>query len=265
VVTGTRQIERPPTERVLGQRVDPVTKRQAADMVVRRALDDTPGAYVCLTNVHTTVESQHSPELRTAVDEAFLSVPDGMPLAWILRHRGHVATEKVTGIEFVPQVASRGVEHGVRHFFYGGGPGIAVRAGLHLERQVPGVQVVGAASPPFGEIPEWANEELREEVRRTRPHVLWVGLGAPRQELWMRKMGRDLGVPVMVGVGAAFDYLAGTKPSAPTYLRHIGLEWLFRLAVEPRRLWRRYLVGNSVFVYLVVRDEFSSVFMREKR
>ena len=252
--TQARTTDRRPTERVLGQRVDPVTKRQAADMVVRRALDDTPSAYVCLTNVHSTVESQHSPSLRAAVDGSFLSVPDGMPLVWILRRRGHRATEKVTGIEFVPLVAAAGVRRGLRHFFYGGAPGVAVRAGRRLGRQIPDVQVVGAASPPFGDTPSWANEELRQELRRTRPHILWVGLGAPRQELWMTQMAAELEVPVMVGVGAAFDYLAGTKPSAPSYLRHIGLEWLFRLAVEPRRLWRRYLVGNARFVWLLARD-----------
>jgi N-acetylglucosaminyldiphosphoundecaprenol N-acetyl-beta-D-mannosaminyltransferase len=249
-----RSTQRPWSERVIGQRVDPVTKAQAADAVVRRALGDEPGAYVCLTNVHTTVESQHSAELRAAVDDAFLSVPDGMPLTWILRRRGHIETEKVTGIEFIPLVASGGLGADLRHFFYGGAPGVAVRAGLRLGQMVPGVHVVGAAAPPFGDTPGWAKEELRDEVRRTRPHVLWVGLGAPKQELWMAQMAGELDVPIMIGVGAAFDYIAGSKPHAPTYLRHVGLEWLFRLAIEPRRLWRRYLVGNSTFVYLVVRD-----------
>ena len=254
MATQIRSTERPQGERVLGQRVDPVTKAQAADAVVRRALTSQPGAYVCLTNVHSTVESQRSAQLRAAVDDAFLSVPDGMPLAWILRHRGHVETEKVTGIEFMPLVASHGLEADLRHFFYGGAPGVAVRAGLRLENMIPDVHVVGAATPPFGDTPGWAKEELRDEVRRTRPHVLWVGLGAPKQELWMTQMAGELDVPIMIGVGAAFDYLAGSKAHAPTYLRHVGLEWLFRLAVEPRRLWRRYLVGNVTFLWLLARE-----------
>lgn len=242
-------------ERVLGHRVDPVSRAQAADAVVERALAGGPGAYVCLTNVHTTVESQRSPALRRAVDDAFLSVPDGMPLTWILRRRGHVDTEKVTGIEYVPLVASRGLEVGLRHFFYGGAPGVAVRAGLRLADLVPGAQVVGAASPPFAKTHGgWATEDLQRELRRTKPHILWVGLGAPKQELWMAEMAGTLNVPVMIGVGAAFDYLAGTKRAAPRLLRHIGLEWLFRLAVEPRRLWRRYAVGNAVFLRLLLRD-----------
>jgi len=176
-----------------------------------------------------------------------------MPLTWILRRRGHTETEKVTGIEFMPLVASHGLEADLRHFFYGGAPGVAVRAGLRLEQMVPGIHVVGAAAPPFADTP-WAKEELLDEVRRTRPHVLWVGLGAPKQELWMAQMAGELDVPIMIGVGAAFDYISGSKPHAPRYLRHVGLEWLFRLAVEPRRLWRRYLVGNVTFLWLLARE-----------
>jgi N-acetylglucosaminyldiphosphoundecaprenol N-acetyl-beta-D-mannosaminyltransferase len=234
-----------------------LSKSQAADAVVERAFVREPGAYVCLTNVHTTVESHRSPALRAAVDDAFLSVPDGMPLTWILRRRGHLHTEKVTGIEFIPLVAHKGVDVGLRHFFYGGPPGIAVRAGLHLVDLVPGVQVVGAASPPFAETPGWTIDHLQQEIRRTKPHVLWVGLGAPKQELWMAARANELGVPVMIGVGAAFDYLAGAKANAPTLLRHVGLEWLFRLAVEPKRLWHRYLVGNSTFLWLLVRQQLA--------
>ncbi len=245
------------SQRVLGQRVDPLSKAHAADAVVERAFGREPGAYVCLTNVHTTVASQRSPALRAAVDDAFLSVPDGMPLTWILRRRGHVHTEKVTGIEYIPLVASKGAELGLRHFFYGGAPGVAVRAGLRLVDLVPGAKVVGAASPPFAQTPGWTTEDLQQELRRTRPHILWVGLGAPKQELWMAARAGELGVPVMIGVGAAFDYLAGEKAHAPTFLRHVGLEWLFRLAVEPKRLWRRYLVGNSTFLWLLVRQQLS--------
>jgi N-acetylglucosaminyldiphosphoundecaprenol N-acetyl-beta-D-mannosaminyltransferase len=241
-------------ERILGQRVDPVSKAQAAEAVVERAVAGKPGAYVCLTNVHTTVEAHRSPPLRAAVDDAFLSVPDGMPLAWILRGRGHRHAEKVTGIELVPMVASAGLKPGLRHFFYGGAPGVASRAGRRLEELVPGAEIVGAASPPFTTVDTFPIEDLQRELESTKPHILWVGLGAPKQELWMAAMAGAVDVPVMVGVGAAFDYLAGTKPPAPAYLRHVGLEWAFRLATEPRRLWRRYLVTNSRFVWLLARE-----------
>jgi N-acetylglucosaminyldiphosphoundecaprenol N-acetyl-beta-D-mannosaminyltransferase len=216
-----------------------------------------PGAYVCLTNVHTTVESGHLPELRAAVDGAFLSVPDGMPLVWILRRRGLMLTEKVTGIEYLPLVASVGRDEHVRHFFYGGAPGVAERAARRLEVLVPGVQVVGAKSPPYVPVEALSVDDLEEELRRTQPHILWVGLGAPKQELWMARMSRELDVPMMIGVGAGIDYLAEAKPAAPAFLRHAGFEWVFRLAVEPRRLWRRYLIGNTRFVWLVTWEALS--------
>jgi N-acetylglucosaminyldiphosphoundecaprenol N-acetyl-beta-D-mannosaminyltransferase len=252
---GVRQasLDAPQGERILGSLVHPVGKAQAAETVVDRAVNGSSGAYVCLTNVHTTVVAQHRPDLRAAVDEAFLSVPDGMPLVWILRRRGHPRTEKITGIEYIPSVARAGLAHGTRHFFYGGAPGVAQEAGRRLGQLVPGVQVVGTLSPPFADIDGWPTEDLEAELNRTKPHILWVGLGAPKQELWMAKMAGALDVPVMLGVGAGIDYLGGAKPPAPTILRHVGLEWLFRLAMEPRRLWRRYLVGNSTFVYLLGR------------
>jgi N-acetylglucosaminyldiphosphoundecaprenol N-acetyl-beta-D-mannosaminyltransferase len=231
-----------------------VSKRQAVQAVVDRSAEGKPGAYVCLINVHSTVEADRSPELRAAVDHAFLSVPDGMPLVWILRRRGHARAEKITGIEYIPSVAATGLARGTRHFFYGGAPGVAREAGRRLCELIPGVKVVGALSPPFADIDKWPIDELKSAVRRTKPHILWVGLGAPKQELWMAKMSGALDVPVMLGVGAGIDYLGGAKPSAPTFLRHVGLEWLFRLAMEPRRLWRRYLLGNSAFVYLLGRS-----------
>ena len=250
----TSSIEPARRECILGQPIHPVTKAEAVDAVVQRALAGEPGAYVCLTNVHTTVDSQRSPHLRAAVDDAFLSVPDGMPLAWILRRRGYARTEKVTGVEYIPMVAAAGREVGLRHFFYGGAPGVARQAGRRLELRVPGVHVAGAASPPFTSIDRWPIEDLQRELRRVEPHILWVGLGAPKQELWMSRMAGRLDVPVMVGVGAAFDYLAGTKPAAPGVLRHVGLEWLFRLAMEPTRLGRRYVVSNSTFLWLLARE-----------
>ena len=223
-------------------------------MTVRRAREQRPGAYICLTNVHTTVESQANAGLRNAAQEAYLSVPDGMPLVWILRRRGLKHTEKVTGIEFIPRVAENGAEEGLRHFFYGGGEGIAAKAATGLKELVPQAQVVGELTPPFSEGADWDLEPLRQALAQTKPHILWVGLGAPKQEIWMHLAAHDLEVPIAVGVGAAFDFLAKTKRPAPRYLSRLGLEWLYRLMSEPGRLWRRYLVGNSKFVYLLVRQ-----------
>jgi len=244
----------PVQDHVLGLRVDPVSQRMAVDLVLQRAFLDGRGSYVCLANAHTTVESQDDAELRAAYGSAFLSVPDGMPLVWILRRRGARHVQKVTGIEYIPEVAAAGLDLGVRHFFFGGAPGVADTAGRELQARVPGTQVVGAYSPPFGAPEAWDLDELRTLLRAGRPHIVWVGLGAPKQELWMARVAGTLEAPVMIGVGAAFDFLAGTKRAAPRVMSRLGLEWLFRLVSEPRRLWRRYLVGNSTFLWLLARE-----------
>lgn len=241
---------------MLGYRVDPVGLEQTVELVVSRALDDAPGAYVCLTNVHTTVESQKDERLRAAAADSYLSVPDGMPLVWILRRQGERHTEKVTGIEFMPLVARSGIKHDLKHFFYGGAPGVAAAAAAGLQARVPGTRVAGSMTPPFTDGVEWELGPLQEELRRSEPHILWVGLGAPKQEIWMHHVAGRLDVPLAIGVGAAFDFLAGTKKAAPRYLSRMGLEWLYRLASEPGRLWRRYLVGNSTFLYLLATRRF---------
>lgn len=246
-----------PNERelILGEPVDAVGKADAVRKVIDRALVGEPGAYVCLTNVHSTTDSRRIAPLRAAAHGAFLSVPDGMPLVWILRRRGFKRTEKITGVEFAPLVVEAGLEKKVRHYFYGSAPGVAEAAGRALKQRFPEAEVVGASTPPFAE--EWPLDELQDELRRTRPHIMWVGLGAPKQEIWMSEVAGTLDVPMMIGIGAGFDFLAGTKKAAPSFSRHIGLEWLFRLLMEPRRLWRRYILGNSLFVVLLLREAIS--------
>ena len=146
-----------------------MSKAEAASLVIGRANQATPGAYVCLTNVHTTVEAHRSPPLRAAVDSAFLSVPDGMPLVWILRRRGHRRTEKITGIEYIPSVARAGLGDGVRHFFYGGAPGVAQEAARRLSALVPGVQVVGTLTPPFTDISSGRSRTSRRALAARSP------------------------------------------------------------------------------------------------
>lgn len=246
-----------PRELVLDNPVDAVSRADAVDFVVDRAFSDENGAYVCLTNVHSTIESRRVKDLRTAVEGATLSVPDGQPLVWILRHRGHSETQKTTGIEFIPRVAAKGKSGGLRHLFYGGAPGVARAAAEGLKTRVPGIEVVGALTAPFSQSGEWPLDDLKRAIQDTRPHIIWVGLGAPKQEIWMSRVAPTLDVPVMVGVGAAFDFLAGRKRPAPRFLSDIGLEWLFRLLSEPRRLARRYVIGNSEFVWLVSKGVFT--------
>lgn len=243
------------SEEIMDYRVDPVSMREAVDLITSRAAGP-PGAYVFLTNVHTTTEAQKSEELRAAGRACFLAVPDGMPLVWILHRRGYPNTEKVTGIELIPEVARRGLHQGLRHFFFGGAAHVAEDAAARLTRIVPGTQIAGCMSPPYDPDGSWDIGPLNDALERSRADLLWVGVGAPKQELWMARHAGEISVPIMVGVGAAFDFLSGNKRAAPRLMSRMGLEWLFRLASEPRRLWRRYLLGNTLFIARLIWRRF---------
>lgn len=243
------------TEQIGGCRVDPVGMDEAVTAVVDRArAAHLGGDYVCLTNAYSVVEARRSQELMSAIEGSLLSVPDGMPLVWMLRQRGYSGVEKVTGIEYMPPIAQAGLQHGLRHFFFGGAPGVADAAARKLTEIVPGAEIAGSYCPPFDPRGQWDLREINAQLLRTKADVLWVGVGAPKQELWMSKVAGRIAVPVMIGVGAAFDFLAGTKPAAPRLMSRVGLEWLFRFASEPRRLWKRYLIGNSKFIALSMRE-----------
>ena len=229
--------------------------------------------------------SQRSPQLRAAVDGAYISTPDGMPLVWILRRRGYSATEKLTGADLMPRLAKAGRERGLRHFLYGWTNRMSQAAGRGLVGAVPGSLVVGTHCPPFAAAqdpgpddldaagsdgrplaPPWVSiggsvsqahwhiEKLQARLEETRPHILWVGLGSPLQEEWMAMVAGRLSVPVMIGVGRAFNYSAGALRRCPEWMINTGLEWLYVFLAEPRRLWKRYILGNAHFSYLITRD-----------
>ena len=275
----------PNRERILGHPVNALSNSEVLALIIDRALEGGPGAYVCLSNVATTMLSQKSPELRAAVEGAYISTPDGMPLVWILRRRGYSATEKLTGADLMPLLAKAGQGHGLRHFLYGWTNRMSQAAGRGLVDAVPGSLVVGTHCPPFAAAqdpgpddlgaagsegrplaPSWVSigesisqarwniEELQARLKETRPHVLWVGLGSPLQEEWMAMFAGRLSVPMMIGVGRAFNYSAGALRRCPEWMINTGLEWLYVFQAEPRRLWKRYILGNAHFSYLVVRE-----------
>ena len=214
--------------------------------------------YICVAATHTVMVCDEDPELRDAVLNSSLTVPDGQPLVWAMNALGGDLDDRVYGPELMARYCERAARTGTRMYLYGGrNQGALVQLALNLRKRFPGVKIVGGYSPPFRDLTEEEQEAIVEEMNRSRADVVWVGVGAPKQEKWMAATRDRLDAPVLVGVGAAFDFHAGLKRQAPRWVQRSGLEWLFRLATEPRRLWRRYLVNNPAFVWRVLLQELA--------
>ena len=210
--------------------------------------------YVCVTGVHGVMESQRDRKLLQTHAGAGLVTPDGMPLLWIGRLRGFKHMERVYGPDLMLRLCERSVPSGHRHYLYGGGEGVADRLSEKLRERFPGIHIVGTASPPFRTLTAEEDHEVVRRINAARPDIVWVGLSTPKQERWMEAHRDRLEAAVLIGVGAAFDFHSGSKRQAPRWIQRSGLEWLFRLAHEPRRLWRRYLVNNTGFVFLLLAE-----------
>lgn len=206
---------------------------------------------VHLCNAYTMSLVHGDATLRSALARGDLNLPDGAPVAWMGRRHG--TRGPVRGATLMRAVCAEGVPHGVRHYLYGGQPGVAQQTAAELARIAPGIRVVGAETPPFVDLDETGLGELAKRIGETGADVVWVGLGTPRQDYLVPRLASRLPV-VVVPVGAAFNFLAGYVHESPRPLQGSGLEWLHRLLLEPRRLWRRYLVGNPRFLWHVVRS-----------
>jgi N-acetylglucosaminyldiphosphoundecaprenol N-acetyl-beta-D-mannosaminyltransferase len=205
--------------------------------------------YVCVAAVHTVMVCQEDAELRAAVLASDLTVPDGQPLVWAMNALGHDLSSRVYGPELMERYCERSALTGARVFLYGGrNQGALVQLALNLRRRFPGVKIVGGHSPPFRDLTPEEEQAIADEINASKADVVWVGIGVPKQEKWMAAMRSRLDAPVLVGVGAAFDFHAGLVPQAPDWMQRIGLEWVYRLAHEPKRLWKRYAKYNPAFV-----------------
>jgi N-acetylglucosaminyldiphosphoundecaprenol N-acetyl-beta-D-mannosaminyltransferase len=235
---------------VLGVRVDAV---QIPDVVAQMEAwirERAACHFVAVTGMHGVTEARHDPGFKEILNAADMVVPDGMPLVWLARWRGYALKRRVYGPELM-ETFCRETGSRYRHFLYGGSPGAPELLARILADQL-GVRVVGTYSPPFRPLTLAESEEVATLINRAAPDVLWVGLGTPKQEQWMYERRNTLRVPVMLGVGAAFDLNSGRVRQAPRWIREHGLEWLFRLLMEPRRLWKRYLLYGSKFISYVV-------------
>jgi len=235
---------------VLGVRVNAVQIPEVVEQMERWICERHGYRFIAVTGMHGVTEAQHEPSFKQILNSADLVVPDGMPLVWLGRRKGYPMERRVYGPELMQTFCSA-TRSKYRHFFYGGKPGVPTLLAEILQRNF-GIDVVGMCSPPFRTLSKEEDEEMIAQINRSRPDVLWIGLSTPKQERWMHEHGPKLRVPIAVGVGAAFDLNSGTSKQAPRWMREHGLEWCYRLCQEPRRLWRRYIIYGSEFVWKVM-------------
>lgn len=245
--TGPRRPLRVP---VVGTGVSPVSY-----VDVLNQLEQPPQARAqvfTFCNVHSVMTARRDPEVRGALASADLATPDGMPLVWTLRGKGRREQSRVYGPDLMEFALARGVALGWRHFLFGANDETLDALEASARRLAPGVQLVGRLAPPYRPLTPAEDAEVIVRIRESGANVVWVGLGMPKQELWMERVRDRLPGVSLLGVGAAFDLLAGTIPQAPDWIQDRGLEWAYRLLHEPRRLWRRYIVNNPAFAILAL-------------
>lgn len=234
---------------VLGVRCFSGTVDDAVARVIERSRSGL-GGYAVLCNVHVLMTAHKRADLHRALDDAWAVLPDGAPVAWLQRRLGSPSAERAGGPDVMLGVLDRGRAVGLRHAYVGSTEATLQRLSERIERRFPGVDVVGTLSLPFGDPGEWSEAAI-ETVRSWRPDIVWLALGAPKQELWMQQYASALAPAVVLGVGAAFDFHAETKSRAPGWMQRAGLEWAHRLGAEPRRLLGRYLTTNTAFLMRV--------------
>jgi N-acetylglucosaminyldiphosphoundecaprenol N-acetyl-beta-D-mannosaminyltransferase len=236
--------------KILGTRVDAVDYDRATQMITSWAKTGE-SRYVCVAAVHTVMEGYDSPDFQAMVNAADLVTPDGMPLVWTLRRMGVTGQERVYGPELTLRLLAAAEEKGIAVGFFGSTPDTLEVLMKNVHQRFPGGNIAYTCSPPFRPLSAEEDESLVKTINNSGVRILFVGLGCPKQEKWMADHAGRVNA-VMVGVGAAFDFIAGTKQQAPKWMQRAGLEWLFRLSQEPSRLWWRYLYHNPRFIFLVM-------------
>lgn len=235
---------------VIGSEISACDTARALDALAER-LEDGAGGYMCFTTAHAAVLGRRHRRFQSIINGSFLSVADGKPLYWIGRSKDH-ALGHLPGPDFLIEALTR--FPGAGHYFYGSSPEVLRRLTASLRRMVPGLRISGSFSPEFRALRAEEKESHYRMIRESGARFIWVGLGVPKQEQWMAEAWSHLRPGILFGVGAAFDFHAGTMPRAPALMRRLGIEWLHRLAHEPRRLAARYLATNTLFLWYAMRD-----------
>lgn len=255
-------MKKPFTNCILGVNVA-ITNMEDMISLITKNLEELSGEFICLSNVHTTVMAYENPGYRKIQNEAFLALPDGSPLAFVQRFRGYKEAKQVAGPDLMPALWKATENTEISHYFYGSSEETIAALRKNLQKTYPGLKIAGMEAPPFRPLTKEEDEAAIERINRSGASIVWVGLGAPKQEEWMyAHKGKIKGL--MFGVGAGFDFHAGTVKRAPEWMRNHYLEWLYRLIQDPKRLWKRYVKTNGKFVMLFLKDSFAGKKHTEK-
>lgn len=245
---------RPDKISILGVQVHRVNMEDSIKLF-KKFISDNGKHQICVPNVYTTILMQNDEELKKIHNSCSLAIPDGMPLVWVSKLYGKPIPERISGSDLFQKFAEVAAQRGYKFFFLGATPETIKKMTMKMKEEYPSLKIVGIYSPPFmKEFSEEENQKMIEIINKTKPDVLWLGLTAPKQEKWIGRNLHLLEVSVAVGVGAAFDFIAGKVKRAPDWMQKIGLEWFYRLRQEPKRLWKRYLIGNTIFIWLVIKE-----------
>ena len=246
-----------------GIRVDSLTYKSVIDKAIGLAFLGE-GGFICICNTHVILEARKNYYLKRFINSANYVVSDGVTLVWALKFFGIKNAQRVTGPSLVPFICKKAQRLKVSIGFYGGEKEILKLLTKKIKHQFPQLKINYSYSPPFRNLTKEEDQKIIKDIEASGVQILFVGLGAPKQELWACEH-RDRVTPVIITVGAAFDFLAGTKKRAPRWVQKSGLEWLHRLFSDPRRLWRRYIFGNFFFIFLVLRDIFRKWLLKQRR
>lgn len=241
---------------VLGVKINAVSKTDAMQLVIER-VHAGGGGYVCFSNVHTTVMGAKSQSYKDVLNSSFLTLPDGKPVYWVGVLKKMSCAEHLPGPDFMLEMLAAKQERPLRHYFLGGTPEVLKSLVEKVRAEYKDAKLVGWESPPFRPLSTDEIEGTIKRINSSRPDLVWVGLGAPKQEKWMNEFAEKLAPAILFGVGAAFDFHAQAKKRAPKFMRACGMEWFYRLMQEPRRLFSRYLVTNSLFVWLLMKERLA--------
>lgn len=236
---------------ILGVGISAIDPTFALDQI-DRWIEERARQYVSVCTVHTVMECQQNPAMRAAVNGAGMATPDGMPLVWLADRQSDRPVTRVYGPDLMLAACERSLQSGHTHYLFGGAEDVPALLANELERRFPGINIVGAYSPPFRKLSPAEEQQIVDQINEANPDIVWVGLGTPKQDLWMAAFRSRLNAPVLIAVGAAFDFTIGRVSQAPPWMQRSGLEWLYRLFQEPGRLWYRYLVYNPQFIVKVL-------------